>query len=89
MRAAHVRRVLDQGAEAIFVAVQTGCESELSVGYRTLRVVVMEETLNGHKVYQRRVCEELRIACSLEGVQLVRRALLEMGEKLDGAVVVT
>lgn len=95
IRQSIARRIFEPGEEAIYVRVETDEQRGRKVlprrGYRVLQVQVWDVTRERGKgaTLPAMVCESLRVCCSAAGVQYVRAKLLEMGEALDGAVIVT
>lgn len=94
-RASLVRRALEHDASTVFVRVserEKGRARDVPLGPRVYRVEVMDVTPTAHSRKpqpQHVACESLVIACDAAGLEYVRAKLLEMGEALDGVVLVT
>lgn len=95
IRRAIVRRPLTLGATPIFIRVEADGQKDrrrARTGYRVLRVQVVDVTpgpMRRDQGPRALACESLVIACEAAGVEMVRAKLLEMGEALDGVVLVT
>lgn len=88
-----MKKAIEADEGSIFIAVEGRPERDRkAVGHRVLRVVVYDVTPEPglpHGKGKREAMESLRVACHANALTYVRAELLEMGKRLDGAVVVT
>lgn len=84
-------RVLERSEQPVFVTTTGRVPERKPSGYRVLAIEVWDVTPTrgkGARV-KAKACESLRVCCDAGSVEYVRAKLLEMGEALDGAVIVT